>query len=414
MPPDPVPVTATDIVVGIPTYHGGHGIGQALETIGAACRRLGGGATCVIVHAEADGADAASATDRAADVPVVRVRYRLAGADRLAGPWLGVPAKGSAVRTIFAEAQRLGAAACVIVDRDLDGLSDGWLAALADPVLQRDIDFVAPYYARHKFAGVINTGVAYPLVRTLYGKRIRFPIGGDFACSRRFAERSLAEAPWDSDVVNSMPDLWLATRALASGARVGQAMLGTRRQVWTEPGGDAAAPLAKVLTVLFTGVAKWQAAWQKVRGSEPVSLSGSLNGAIDAPVDVDPREGMEAFRLAHQHLDEVWRIVLPPGTLLDLKKLAQADDAHFRMADATWARCLYDFSLAFHQRRLGREHVVNAFAPLFSAWVSSIVAETRDATPAAFEERIDHLCLRFEGEKPYLISRWRWPDRFSP
>jgi len=30
------------------------------------------------------------------------------------------------------------------------------------------------------------------------------------------------------------------------------------------------------------------------------------------------------------------------------------------------------------------------------------------------EERIEALCLRFEAEKPYLIARWRWPDRFTP
>jgi len=35
-----------------------------------------------------------------------------------------------------------------------------------------------------------------------------------------------------------------------------------------------------------------------------------------------------------------------------------------------------------------------------------------DAAGAA--ERIERLCEVFEAEKPYLISRWRWPDRFAP
>jgi hypothetical protein len=30
------------------------------------------------------------------------------------------------------------------------------------------------------------------------------------------------------------------------------------------------------------------------------------------------------------------------------------------------------------------------------------------------EQRIEALCLAYEAEKGYLISRWRWPDRFNP
>ena len=28
------------------------------------------------------------------------------------------------------------------------------------------------------------------------------------------------------------------------------------------------------------------------------------------------------------------------------------------------------------------------------------------------DARIDRLCTVFETQKPYLISRWRWPERF--
>jgi glucosylglycerate synthase len=30
------------------------------------------------------------------------------------------------------------------------------------------------------------------------------------------------------------------------------------------------------------------------------------------------------------------------------------------------------------------------------------------------EDQIEELCMAYESEKPYLISRWRWPDRFTP
>ena len=36
------------------------------------------------------------------------------------------------------------------------------------------------------------------------------------------------------------------------------------------------------------------------------------------------------------------------------------------------------------------------------------------ASAEAVEARIERLCENFETEKPYLISRWRWPERFRP
>jgi hypothetical protein len=43
-----------------------------------------------------------------------------------------------------------------------------------------------------------------------------------------------------------------------------------------------------------------------------------------------------------------------------------------------------------------------------------LYAEMGDAGAVRLEDRLEQLCLQFEAEKPYLISRWRWPDRFNP
>jgi hypothetical protein len=36
------------------------------------------------------------------------------------------------------------------------------------------------------------------------------------------------------------------------------------------------------------------------------------------------------------------------------------------------------------------------------------------ATNAEGEQRLERLCQTYEAQKPYLISRWRSPDRFNP
>jgi glucosylglycerate synthase len=30
------------------------------------------------------------------------------------------------------------------------------------------------------------------------------------------------------------------------------------------------------------------------------------------------------------------------------------------------------------------------------------------------QKRLERLCVAYENGKPYLLSRWRWPDRFNP
>jgi hypothetical protein len=38
----------------------------------------------------------------------------------------------------------------------------------------------------------------------------------------------------------------------------------------------------------------------------------------------------------------------------------------------------------------------------------------QNAGAAEMEQRLEYLSMQFESQKKYLISRWRWPDRFNP
>lgn len=121
---------------------------------------------------------------------------------------------------------------------------------------------------------------------------------------------------------------------------------------------------------------------------------------------------VEQFRLAHNNLQEIWSLALPPQSLLALKKLSLAEPAAFTMSPALWARLVYDFALAFHLRSMNRGHLMGAFTPVYLAWVASTLRlVTDDASAMAHREET---AAAFEREKPYLVARWRWPDRFNP
>jgi hypothetical protein len=141
--------------------------------------------------------------------------------------------------------------------------------------------------------------------------------------------------------------------------------------------------------------------------------NSTLNGhpqTADAAAYIAPM--LQAFHLAYTNLQEIWSLVLPPNTLLGLKRLSLTDGAAFRMPESLWARIVYDFLLAHRLRTINRGHLLGALIPLYLAWVASHINVVSSGVEP--ERHIETMATAFEVEKPYILSRWRWPDRFNP
>jgi hypothetical protein len=134
----------------------------------------------------------------------------------------------------------------------------------------------------------------------------------------------------------------------------------------------------------------------------------------DAIAPAELQRMIETFQLGYRNLAEIWGVALTPATLVGLKRLTNLGLSQFRMADDLWVRVVYDFALAHRQRAINREHLLRAMTPLYLAWVASYALETKDASITDFQNRLERLALAYESQKPYLLSRWRWPDRFNP
>jgi hypothetical protein len=63
---------------------------------------------------------------------------------------------------------------------------------------------------------------------------------------------------------------------------------------------------------------------------------------------------------------------------------------------------------------MARDHLLRALTPLYLGWLGSFIQETERSTPMGVEARLERLGFSYEAQKQYLISRWRWPDRFNP
>lgn len=410
----PGPVT---FAIGVASYNNAATIGPVLAAVHTGLQRAFPDTPTVIIHA--DGGSRDGTPGRARDVvpherDLVQIAYATDSSPELTSVD-SLPNRGTALRSIFECARKLQVRGVAILDVNVTSITADWVGRLTDPIMTGAIDYVAPYYVRHRFDGAMTNGIAYPLTRALYGKRLRYPLAGEFACSARLLDHYLDRGPWPAELAKFGSDVWLVTQALSGGFRISQAFLGVRTQVSLESGADLPSRQSRVLGALFTELERHASIWQKVRGSEAVPLTGEVPAAtVDPePTVVDSKRALDTFRLGQKTLSEIWGLILPPGLLLALRRLAQQPDATFRFPDELWARTVYDFALAYRTRAMNRDHLLAAFAPLFQGWFGAFVTELQDAEPARIDQRVEQLCLRYEAEKPYLISRWRWPDRFN-
>jgi hypothetical protein len=315
---------------------------------------------------------------------------------------------GDSFRAIFDIAQKLGARACAVVASDLSSTTVDWVSLLLQPVVEEQFDLVTPCYARHPFDGMINRAIIYPLVRALYGRQIRNPMGPDFGISKRLLQR-IASGPRAR--LHTLPSL--TAEAVTNGMTLCQSHLGPR--IYTTPDWtNLSSLLAQVLGPLFLDVERYAAHWQQARGSQPIREFGQPVFAAGLESAVDVSKLIESFQLGARNLQEVWGVILPPSTLMELRKMSRTGADAFRMPDVTWAQVVYDFALAHRLRTISRDQMLRALTPIYLGWVASYALELEHASPEAVEQRLEKLCVVYEETKPYFVSRWRWPDRFNP
>jgi hypothetical protein len=323
-----------------------------------------------------------------------------------------IPASASPLGPLLREGVARGALALAIVAAEAHDPSIDWLERLLSPVVEGGFDFVCPAYLRHRTDGAINTGIVAPLIRTLYGQRLRQPLGIEAALSSTLARRLLDDEDWRRRPAEAGSDAWLLAKVLGSGARVAQAWLGA----WPRPSSgpeDLGEVLIRALGLVFGEMERSAAQWQRTGPSRPVPTFGS-GGFEPGGERPDPARLFEAFTRGLRDLLPVWSLVLPPATLLELQRHAARPIEAGGLPDEVWARAIFDFSVAHLTRRVERRQLLRSLAPLYLGWLAGLARAASTLDDAGFEARVEATASAFELERRYLIARWRWPDEFNP
>lgn len=398
-----------DLVVGIPSYQNARTIGHVVHAAQTGLAKYFPESRGVILNSDGgstDGTPSVVADAAGLDSSLILVAQPAFPVSRFSVPYHGLPGKGSAFRTIFAAAERLGAKACVVVDSDLRSITPEWIQLLLAPVVTQGFDYVSPYYQRHKFDGTITNSVVYPLTRALYGKRIRQPIGGDFGVSSALFRHYLTLPVWDTDVARYGVDIWMTTTAVCGGFSVCQAYLGAKLHDPKDPAGDLSAMLVQVVGTVFRLMETHEKRWQAGNLTEDVPLFGFRYDVGLDPVRVDVGKMIDHYRRGVADLMGIWEKVFGPADRARLTAAAKAEQREFSLPDDLWVRMVYDLAAAFHHRVMDRDTLLRAALPLYMGRVASFVLEVFDAQAAQVEERIERLCLAFEEQKDYLRRRW--------
>jgi hypothetical protein len=306
-------------------------------------------------------------------------------------------------------AQKHEARAILLLGPDAGSLSGTALHDLATAVMSGSIDLALPYYDIPPHAGLVNSAILYPLTRALFATRARFPLAIDLGLSLRMAEKLAASGQRFTSLDQDDALLWPVSEAIVAGYTIEQADVGTRA-LPQPPDPDIRTILSHVTGSLFSDIETKAAFWQRARRLPPPRPSVPQRQTLEGHPDIMPM--IEGFRLAYSNLQEIWSLVLPPNTLLGLKRLSVVDAASFRMPENLWARIVYDFLIAYRLRTLNRGHLLGALIPLYLAWVAGHINITASGLDS--ERHIEAVAAAFDADKPYLVSRWRWPDRFNP
>ncbi|MBI1175380.1 MAG: glycosyl transferase family 2 [Sideroxydans sp.] len=399
-----------DIVVGIPSYNSARTIGHVVRAVQAGLTKYFPGYTAVLINSDggsSDGTVDVVQNTTIEDFSAILLQHRTEPFYKMAFPYSGIPGKGSAFRAVFEIAAALNAKACAVVDSDLRSITPEWLELLITPILKNDFDYITPLYHRHKFDGTITNSIVYPLTRALYGKRVRQPIGGDFGFSGELAKFYLTKDVWQTDVARFGIDIWMTTTAIANGFKIAQSFLGAKIHDAKDPGADLSDMLYQVVSSTFGLMDGYAEQWMQVQASEPVPSFGFEYSVGLEPVKVNTARMINIFREGIDNLHDIWLSILGAGDLREVERLGALDDRAFRFPIALWTRVIYDYAIAFHQRKMPAEHLIKSLTPLYLGKTASFILEAEHMEAHEAEAEIEKLCLEFESSKSYLITNWK-------
>jgi glycosyltransferase involved in cell wall biosynthesis len=391
-------IESADILMGIPCYNNERTIAHVIQMVTHGLAKHYKDQRSVIFVADGGSTD---------DTREVGKEFQIKPwQEKIVSIYRGPGGKGTALRSVFEAAKRMKVRACAVVDSDLRSITSDWVKHLIDPVLSKGYQFVAPVYLRHKYDGTITNNIVYNVTRALYGKRIRQPIGGDFAMSMEVAKFYAEQDVWETDVARFGIDIWMTTNAITQGFRICQSNLGAKIHDAKDPGQHLGPMFRQVVWTLCYLMERFEVHWKGVQGSEPVETFGQEGYVEPEPVNVDIEGMIEHFKIGFQQFSSLWKDIFSKACFDEIENAVEMDSNQFYLPTDAWVQILYELAATFHSWNVNRYKLIDLMTPLYYARVASLVRQSWDMSSQEAEELVEDQALKFEEHKDYLIKVW--------
>lgn len=396
---NPDNVSNVDIIVGIPSYNEADSISFPTDVASRGLLQYFPDKKAVIINVDNNSPDGTKDTFMNTPTKIPKIYISTPK---------GVKGKGNNFKNLFEAAVELNANAVVVVDADLKSITPQWVQYLGEPIFA-GFNYVTPIYVRHKYDGSITNHIAYPLLRTLFGLRVRQPIGGDFGFSGRMARAFLAEKLWNDNVGNFGIDIWMTTVAIARRFKVCQTFLGSPKSHRAkDPSKDLGPMFTQVVSTIFDLMVDFEYLWKDTTESWPSSIFGFGLGVEEKPpsVNVNTEALQKSFVAGFERYEKIWKKIIPQPELMEIRKIKKMPRKKFYYPSDLWARILFSFAIAYRNGEIPKEQLIAAMIPFYHSRILSFVNTTEKKDIKECEEYFESINRVFEDEKYYLIKRW--------
>ncbi|MFB0505679.1 MAG: glycosyltransferase [Thermodesulfobacteriota bacterium] len=391
-------IESADILVGIPCYYSERTITHVIQMVTHGLTEHYHDRKSVILIADGGSTD---------DTREVAKEFQVKPwQEKLVTIYRGPAGKGTALRSVFEVADRLRVRACAVVDSDLRSITSDWIQYLIDPVLKKGYQFVAPIYLRHKYDGTITNNIVYNLTRALYGRRIRQPIGGDFAFSWDVAKFYAEQDVWETDVARFGIDIWMTTNAITQGFKICQSNLGVKIHDAKDPGQHLGPMFRQVIWTIFSLMEFYEDYWKGIRKSTPVEIFGHENHLEPEPVDVNLEGMIQQFKVGFRQFSSLWKEIFCKDCFEAVRKTTHMSSRNFHLPTEVWVHILYELAATFHTWSANRNNLIDLMTPLYYARVASFVRQSWEMSSEEAEALVEEQAQSFEEHKDYLIKVW--------
>lgn len=396
---NPDQIKKAELVVAIPSCHEADSIGYPTFQASEGLFRYFPGQRSIIINCDNNSPDD---TKKAfLETPTKVPKLYISTAPEIRG-------KGNNLKNLFRKVVDLEAKAIVVVDADLKSITPEWIKHLAEPLFN-DFAYVAPLYVRHKYDGTITNGIAYPLTRALYGRRVRQPIGGDFGFSGDLARTYLESDIWDDSIAHFGIDIWMTTLALRRGVSVCQSFMG-RPKIHRpkDPAASLGSMFRQVVGTIFSLACRFESHWLPSKYSKPTAIFGFGLGEVEMPpkVDVDTEKLFNEFSRGFQEYGALWETLFSSDIYSKLLEIRGMKRSLLTFPTDLWARILYETAVSYRDRVIEPDRLMDSLIPLYFGRTFSFVKKTKRMSTRQAEDAIEEDCMVFEMTKPYFIKKW--------